>query len=346
MIAPKDQWCIHVEVTNACGQRCANCTRLVAHVREPFFVSIEEFRRAVTVLAPFVVQPPDRQGRKRTIGMMGGEPLLHPQFPELVDVFCEVVPDVTCRGLWTGLDWPRTRHADAVRKLLGPEPSMDLTPRRRAGFINWNRHGDAPGESPSYHQSPLVAVRDVVPDPAERQRLIDQCWMQEEWSSCITPQGFFFCEIAAAMAGVFDGPRGLDVLPGCWSHPLSRYTDQQSYCERCGFCLYDRDRGEVVVPDLPHRLDADRVDDVSRSNLADLARLGSPRILAGEFCLYEPPDEGPRERSQPWLYRGRRRDVSCRPTCGSTGKESAGRTSTCACGRSSGPAGPAKTGST
>ena len=70
MRSPADMACIQIEVTNKCTRACANCTRLVGHHREPFFMSLADVRKAIVSL----------DGFKGNIGLMGGEPTLHPDF--------------------------------------------------------------------------------------------------------------------------------------------------------------------------------------------------------------------------------------------------------------------------
>lgn len=57
-----------IEVTNACNLLCANCTRFVGHHRKPFFMDLDTVRKGINSL----------DGYKYGIGMMGGEPTLHP----------------------------------------------------------------------------------------------------------------------------------------------------------------------------------------------------------------------------------------------------------------------------
>jgi len=274
MIPPREQWCIQIEVTNACPRRCANCTRLLAHAREPFFMSVDQFAESVEAVRRFPTQStPDRNGRRKCIGIMGGEPLLHPEFPRLVDLVVDAIP-IENRGLWTGVaDWQAHRFAGDVRRLLGDEPSASTKPTPGRGYLNHNPH-----TARVEHQPVLVAIADVVADRDDRDALIADCWLQRDWASAITPKGFFCCEVMAAFDEIFEGGGGMTVDDGCWRFDVEDYYFSQiaKWCPRCGVCL-----------PLPGRRDSDNLDDVSRSNLQALQRLGSPRIAAGDFCLIE-----------------------------------------------------------
>ena len=68
---------IQIEVTNACWLKCSNCTRHVGHHRDPFFMELDFIEKAIDSL----------EGFEGNIGIMGGEPTLHPKFNEI----CEIV---------------------------------------------------------------------------------------------------------------------------------------------------------------------------------------------------------------------------------------------------------------
>jgi hypothetical protein len=275
MIDPANQWAIQIEVTNACQHACSNCTRFVGHHQKPFFVTLEDFRRAAIALADFPTNsrpsPPDVTkitGGAKMVGMLGGEPLLHPEFAELVAIFMEAIPRRENRGLWTGMRWERSKYAPLIEEAFG--------------YINNNRH-----DSKCLHSPILVAIKDIVGDPQERQRMIDACWLQRMWSSSITPKGFFFCEVAGAFDLLFDGPGGLPVEPGCWRRPLSDFQDQiDRWCWRCG-----------IPMEMKGRIDKENIDDISPTNLSCLK--DSPRISAGKYILRESIGES---ADRPWQY--------------------------------------------
>ena len=177
MQAIKDMWLIQIEITNACFRECVNCTRFVGHHKKPFFMDIKNVEKAVDSL----------EGFPGGIGIMGGEPTLHPQFYEICQLVRKKVPPEK-RFLWSsGHNWKDYRSV--IRRTF-------------ADRVYYNEHKDTTQK----HQPMLLAIDDVVEDKAFMKELIDKCWMQERWSGSINPKGAFFCEIAAALDVLFEGP--------------------------------------------------------------------------------------------------------------------------------------------
>jgi hypothetical protein len=192
------------------------------------------------------------------VGVIGGEPLMHPEFKGLCEIMADAVPKRRNRGLWTGLPWQSTGYASLIKDTYG--------------HVHKNLHNTECRHSPV-----LVAVRDAVPDERERQELIKQCWVQNRWCGTVTPKGLFFCEVAGAMDWVMQGPGGLPIEPGCWQRPLGDFQEQiDRWCPGCGLPL-----------NLRGRLDYEEMDDISQSNLEALE--DSPRIKAGRYVPYTSP---------------------------------------------------------
>lgn len=318
MIPPRQQWAMMVDITNHCHLHCSNCTRLLDHRTKAtsFFMTPEDFTRVMRAVRDFPTHSNPcggvHTGRRKVVGLIGGEPLLHPEFPTLVDIMCEAIPDVRHRGLWTSKDWLHGSHPvwgpyrPVVERLIGTNPTHDASgpvEKHTDGYINWNMHLP---EMQVQHQPILTASRDLVTDPVRRWQLISQCWVQEEWSSTFTPKGFFFCEVAAALDMILGGPGGLPIQPFIWRadlwfgaegdllSPRGLYANQiKRACESCGAC----------VPQSG-RLDAENRDDVSRSHIQPLLALRSPRMLRGDVVFHESGeyDERLRQGWQPMRY--------------------------------------------
>ena len=73
---------IQIEVTNACWLKCSNCTRHVGHHRDPFFMELDFIEKAIDSL----------EGFEGNIGIMGGEPTLHPKFNEICEIVKRKIP--------------------------------------------------------------------------------------------------------------------------------------------------------------------------------------------------------------------------------------------------------------
>lgn len=249
MIPLSEMQIIQIDVTNACMNRCSNCTRFTGHHRKPFFMDLPTFQRAVDSLVDF----------PGMVGMIGGEPLLHPQFAEMAGYLAERITDKKRRGLWS-----------TVPKAQGEKYGALI--REVYGNFYFNDHS----VDQILHQPLLVAAEEVVADRDEMWRLIDDCWIQKYWSASITPKGAFFCEVAASFDMLFNGPGGWPVEPGWWKRlPVDFAEQKERACARCG----------CAIP-LKRRPSAQEIDDVSPGNLAALLAIRSPKALRGRVEIY------------------------------------------------------------
>ncbi len=244
---------IQIDIVNGCVLACSNCTRHVGHHRKPFIMSLDYFRKAVESLVDF-------PGK---VGIMGGEPAMHPKFREILTILRELIPRER-REFWTtGFKW--MQYQDDIEATFEPK------------LIHVNDHSQETGR----HQPLLVAIEEVIPDAALREELIDNCPIQTHWSVSVTPRGAFFCEVAASLDHLFDGPGGWSVDPGWWKRIPSDYAEQREFaCNKCSAAipmatLSDGRGGRDWAPDV-----------VSAGNLARLKAVGSPKIARGDFHLW------------------------------------------------------------
>ncbi|MDD4910447.1 MAG: radical SAM protein [Candidatus Omnitrophica bacterium] len=241
---------IQIEVTNACNMQCANCTRFVGHHSKPFFMDLDMVRKAIDSL----------EGYEGNIGLMGGEPTLHPKFPEICDIFKEMIPDKGHRQLWSnGYKWKE--YEDKIYDTFCPEN------------IVYNDHSSPAGA----HQPLLIAADDIIEDKALMWRLIGSCWIQYRWSASITPKGGFFCEVAAAMDHLFDGPGGYPVEKRWWDKNPEEFVDQvKRHCPMCG----------AAIP-MPRPSSGAASDMVSKSNALRMEKAKAPKYLQGKVNIFD-----------------------------------------------------------
>jgi hypothetical protein len=247
----RDMKIIQIDVTNVCYYSCSNCTRFVGHQKKPFFMDYNTFKKAVDSLYDF----------PGIVGIIGGEPTLHPQFSKFMHYYVEKIPDRKRRNLWTSLGKGYYKHFETIKDTFSCE------------FINDHM-------SDVMHQPILVASDEVYKDKNKMWELIENCWVQNKWSATITPKGAFFCEVAAALDMLLDGPGGWAVESGWWKKDVEEYTKQKEWaCKKCG----------AAIP-LRCRNADDGCDDISSGNLSLLHNVKSPKVKKGKFVLFNEQD--------------------------------------------------------
>ena len=263
MVAPSQRrrgWnVLQIMVTRACDLACTHCTQGSNLAGKPVMMTPEQFEQACISL----------EGYFGIVGMFGGNPAMHPQFDTLCEIMRRWVP-FERRGLWCN----NLRGKGAIARMtFNPHSSninVHLNSEAYAEFerdwpeaIRAREHHARNGlTTDSIHSSPWVAIKDVIPDEAERWRMIGQCDVNQNWSALIGiirgELRAFFCEIAYAQAALHaDNPNwdntekpmpdtGLAVTPGWWRAPMAAYEQQaRLHCQACGIPM--RRAGQLAV---------------------------------------------------------------------------------------------------
>lgn len=264
---------IQIEITNACNIGCSNCTRFIGHHSKPFYMDLGTVAKAIRSL----------EGYPGRVGIMGGEPTLHPQFPEICKLVRELIPERRKRGFWTsGYKWKE--YKGIIDETFDPD------------IIIYNEHKD---KQVGAHQPLLLAAEDILDDKELMWRLIGNCWVQWRWAASITPKGGFFCEVAAAADMLFNGPGGYPLEKGWWNKNPNEFSDQvKRYCSKCS--------GAVPMPGVSSHAN---YDPVSKTNAKRLEEINSPRYLKGNFKLVDVKyteddiDKFVKQGWTPWCHR-------------------------------------------
>ena len=259
MRSPAKMKVITIEITNKCWLKCSNCTRFIGHHGEDttYHMEYDFFKKAVDSLIDFPGH----------IGILGGDPVMHPEFEKFTKYLVDTIPDKSRRGLWSSLHPSFYKNLDLIKESYG--------------YHCLNDH-----VNPSNHQPLLVAAKDIIKNKQQMWSMIDDCWIQSEWSASINPKGAFFCEVAAARDILFDGPGGWPVEPGWWKRlPTDKDFLEQKHraCQGCG----------AAMPLDGRRTDgrgkkASIKDDISISNLLELAKLNkSEKLKKNEIAFHD-----------------------------------------------------------
>jgi len=224
---------IQLEITNACPLSCANCTRFCGLIKKPYFMPLDEVKRAIDSTV----------GYPKFTGFIGGEPLLHPDFEEICK-YAASKRDCRQLGLWTTLPPGKEKHAQVICDTFYHV------------YVNDHKRGDI------FHWPALVGIQEVITDKRKMWNMIDTCWCQHSWCASINPKGAWFCEVAGAMAMLWDegDEDAWPVEEGWWWRTPKDYVKQmERFCPRCG----------MAAP-VALRPSIEQVDDVSPLNYESL----------------------------------------------------------------------------
>lgn len=208
-------WCVQIDITNFCFMSCLYCSRYNRHLRKDQrkHMTIDKFIAALDSLKDWPAK----------IGIIGGEPLMHPQFRELCAEIQKRFPRDKM-GLWTSGPAQYKNNLDIINNTFG--------------FVAYNEHN--PEQTNSCRHQPLtIAMKDAVPDVSLQKQLIDDCWVQRTWCATINHFGAYFCEVAAAQDVLLnEGVNAWPVEPGWWNKIPEQFQDQvNTFCFNCGMAI-------------------------------------------------------------------------------------------------------------
>ena len=249
---------IQIHVTRACDLACFGCTQGSNLAGRVGFISLEHFEQACESLA----------GYWGVVGVFGGNPCLHPKFPELCGILRKHFPNKRQRGLWSN---NLNGHGAVCRETFDARHSNLNVHLSRTAYDemkrDWPESRPVGLESDSRHSPPFVSLRDIIEDEDERWRLIGQCDVNKYWSAmvCVVRGQVrgFFCEIAAAQAMLHQNEpsypdTGVPAVPGWWNRSIFHFEDQiRFHCHRCGIPL--RTQEELAIDGNLHQTSGDHV---------------------------------------------------------------------------------------
>lgn len=180
-------------------------------------MTVEQVDRAIESL----------QGYQGNIGIMGGEPTMHPDFRRICFSLTNVPKSK--RSLWTN-GYKMSGYKDVIDATFLPEN------------IIYNPHKD----EEDTHQPLEFKVSELVDDKELMWKLIMNCWVQWRWSASIIPIGKrpedlrgYFCEVAAALDLLNTGGKnGMPLDERWWDKDPNEFLWQvEAICPNCSGCV-------------------------------------------------------------------------------------------------------------
>lgn len=236
---------LQIHITRVCNLSCTGCTQGSNLGGRPIIMNLQNFEKACMSLSDYF----------GVVGVFGGNPTMHPQFPEICAIMRKHI-DFKHRGLWSN---NLMGHGAICRETFNPSVSnlnvhMD-TDAYREMKRDWPECNPI-GLEDSRHSPPFVALKDIKDlNDDQRWAMINKCDVNQFWSAMICQfRGelrAFFCELAGAQSMLHENEpdypdTGLKVMPGWWKLPIQTFETQiKKHCFDCGIPL--KGRGDLAV---------------------------------------------------------------------------------------------------
>ena len=273
---------IQIVVTRVCDiHTCSNCTQLLPHRVDPQHMSLECAELALKSV----------EGWPGVTAMFGGNPVTHPQFVELCELWRKYVPNQRQRGLWTN-HLMTDEKGKAAQETFYPHGRFNLnvheSEKAAQMMQRWLPGVKIWGRRPSHHGMLLGDHKDLGVSEADWVAAREKCDINQKWSSGVYARDVtcehcdgtgthrtepwscsfcnskgtvqrpftYFCEVAGSIDGVTGENNGLPAEVGWWKRPISDFDHQIKGC-----C----DKYCVVPLRLKGHTDNERVYDITPS---------------------------------------------------------------------------------
>lgn len=245
----ENAWLCQIDITNYCTRGCLYCSRYNRHLRpdQRQHISLDYLARALDSL----------EGWPKKVGIIGGEPLMHPHFRKINRLLRKYFPpQVTERNLsnFFGLkNRSPNPHillfTSGTRKIPAPREDADI--KRTYHWVGYNPH-DPEQMKKCRHQPLTVAISEAIADEKLMWKLIDGCWVQRDWCPAINIKGAYFCEVGAALDLILnDGANAWPLEKDWWKRkPDSEefIRQKKAVCPSCGMAIpMDREKLEKKI---------------------------------------------------------------------------------------------------
>ena len=261
----RDMQIIQIDITTQCNKSCSNCTRFCGH-----YAKEKIYYMDLKYIEDILISLKDYDG---VVGLIGGEPTLHPQFNEICELL-EKHRSIEKRGLWSNNPNSYTLNNYFTSERICVSEHKNIDPKD----IDPNNIFVLDVHTPLLVSSESIKKKYNISDE-EMNNYINNCWIQLLWSANINKKGAWFCEVAGMLSYLFNGPDGIDIKehPDWWKYDLDKYQYQIDWaCKKCG----------GAIP-LHTKLSSIIEDDISEDNLEELKKLNSPKINNNKYVIYD-----------------------------------------------------------
>lgn len=206
---PRSRKIIALDITYRCHVGCLNCNRSVGKGQAPTNeeMTVEQIQR-------FVQESVDKKVKWGSIHVVGGEPTLHPQLFEILEVLIQYKqhysPD-------TKIDIYTSGYGEKVMSILSQVPN-------EIAIVNSSKESKVQLHYP-FNMAPKDSLLYKYADYA------NGCWIGSNCGMGLTPYGYYACSLAGGIDRIFGLNKGKKTLPSPTDPMLD---DLRPFCQLCG----------------------------------------------------------------------------------------------------------------
>jgi hypothetical protein len=199
---------LEIDITYVCSLSCKGCNRSLDIAPTTATVSLEQIRQ-------FVKESVEKRIGWKGIRLLGGEPTLHPDFLEILDVLREYKNTYRPKMLITVVSNGYTERTKAMLARLPTDVSVENTSKVSSVQDDFAPFNNAPRDYPEHAHTDFR----------------NGCWITEGLGMGLTPQGYYYCAIAGGIDRIFNYRLGRQSIP----EETDRMHEQSSLlCALCG----------------------------------------------------------------------------------------------------------------
>lgn len=200
---------LEIDITYLCNLRCMNCNRSVGSKQAPVNDGM-----SLSQIEKFIGESIENQYAWTRLRLIGGEPTLHPQFLEIVDLLLDYIHRHSPK---TTLEVSTNNYGEKVKNLLAKLPGevrINLS-TKTSTINNFYPFNAAPEDDLRYLSADFTCA----------------CFVTQECGTGLTPYGYYACAIMGSIDRIF----GFDLARRKLPSRRDTMDDQKRiFCRLCG----------------------------------------------------------------------------------------------------------------
>lgn len=203
---------LEIDLNYTCTLKCAGCNRSIDKAPSDERISLEQIQQLIN-------ESVRSNYRWSGIRILGGEPTLHPQFREIIDMLREYKKTHLPYMRITVISNGYTEHTREMLKNLPHTVLVENTAKTSNADRDFDVFSVAPVDEPDHKNSDFR----------------NGCWIMQGLGMGLTPRGYYYCVIAGNVDRIFNFGLARDTIPGK-DDPM--HDEMQKLCALCGhFCV-------------------------------------------------------------------------------------------------------------